>query len=140
MSVRAAVFGWRWLLLYAASRTPRSHHVPSLTICHRLIIGANARVPELEKPKLVVQSLLPLASNDPLIPLDGWCPYNRGASPIRLPPWQPTFWHFKLCSHRLCVDVFPIPPWKPSLLSITTLYSSVPVTPHNDGVAKITPY
>jgi hypothetical protein len=127
---------------FTQPRTPRFHHVPCLAIGHRIIIGAMA--PYLnsknQNPLSCLQPLATSGSNVPIIPLDRWCPPTSRGLP-RL-----------LCHHGshpsgtsssppiVYIYVFPPSlPYKPSRLSTTTIYSSVPVTPHNDGVAKITP-
>ena len=90
--VGAAVFGWRWLLLYAA---------PNTKISSRALLGdrppdnyrSEGSVPKLQKPKPVVLSPnLYFWLKRPHY-TSGWMvtTNNRGLSLIPLAPWQPPF-------------------------------------------------
>jgi hypothetical protein len=129
--VGAAVFGWRWLLLYASPNTQNLITCIRITIGHRRIIGP--KTPYLksnnQNPRLVSSTSghkRPYYTSVWMMP-----PNIKGPSPTPLPPWQPPFWHFELPSHRLYICVTPISPIQPSCLSAhhsTPLYLPLPTT------------
>jgi hypothetical protein len=122
---------------FTQPRTPRFHHVPCSAVGHRIIIGAKA--PYLNsKNQNPSSNLWPQTSR---YTLDRWWPLTTGGYP------RPLCHHgshpFGTSSSPPIVYIYVFPPsplYKPSRLLTTAVYSSVPVTPHNDGVARITPF
>jgi len=91
---------------------------PGFAVGHRLIIGAKGHS---GTPKTV--ALSPILCNFwlldvPIRALDGPPPQQQGAFQIRLPSWQPLFWHFEFPSHRIRLYVLLIP----SLQAVTSYY------------------
>lgn len=132
--VGATVFGRVYSLLYAASNPKKLITCAEL---HRQPFANyrakwNSRNTKNRRPSLILCHFWV----DWMVP-----PNNRGPSPPRFVCHHGTLLALRvpLSSYTFIYPPHPLPLCKLSHLTTTTLYSSVPVALHNDGVAKITP-